>query len=53
MKCPYCDTEYTSERPCFCHPSAEPKRTAREEYYTKSVDEESICVNSHRGVRLD
>ena len=52
MRCPYCDTEYTTDRPCFCHP-AEPKRTPREEYYTKSPAEEPICVNSHRGVRLD
>ncbi len=20
MHCPYCDTEYSNERPCFCHP---------------------------------
>ncbi len=51
MRCPYCNTEYTNEHPCFCHP-AEPKRTASEEYHTKP-EEETICVNSHRGVRLD
>ena len=23
MTCPYCHTEYTPERPCFCHPARE------------------------------
>ena len=54
MECPYCHTEYTSERPCFCHtPAEQPKRSPREEYYTASPAEDRICVNSHRGVRLD
>ncbi|HEY5163800.1 MAG TPA: hypothetical protein VII81_12390 [Terriglobales bacterium] len=53
MHCPYCHTEYTTERPCFCQPLADPKKTAREEYYTRSSAEETICVNSHRGARLD
>jgi len=22
MICPHCDTEYTVERPCFCHPQS-------------------------------
>lgn len=53
MRCPYCNTEYSDERPCFCQPSPQGKRSVREEYYTRTSDEESISVNSHRGARLD
>lgn len=53
MHCPYCNTEYNDERPCFCQPPAKDKRTPREEYYTRSSAQESVCVNSHRGIRLD
>ena len=53
MRCPFCNTDYTAERPCFCHPQQEPKRTAREEYYTHSSEEEPIALNEDRGARLD
>ena len=53
MRCPYCHTEYTSEKPCFCQPAdPQPRKTPREEYYTRSPAED-VCINTHRGVRLD
>jgi hypothetical protein len=52
MRCPYCNTEYTSDHPCFCHPSAQAKPT--EEQPTSFPETfPSIAWNSHRGVRLD
>lgn len=53
MHCPYCNTEYNDERPCFCQPPAKEKRSAREEYYAQSSAQEPVCVNSHRGIRLE
>ncbi len=33
MICPYCDTEYTPDNPCFCHPKVE-ARPAHPEKFT-------------------
>ena len=52
MRCPYCNTDYTHDHPCFCHPPAQAKPV---EDQPASFPETfpSIAWNSHRGVRLD
>jgi hypothetical protein len=52
MRCPYCNTDYTHDHPCFCHPPAQNK--AMEEQPVSFPETfPSVAWNSHRGVRLD
>ncbi len=54
MRCPYCNTEYTTDHPCFCHPAV-PIKPAEEEHMlsAESSPTTTVAWNSHRGVRLD
>ncbi|MBZ5630888.1 MAG: hypothetical protein LAO06_18685 [Acidobacteriia bacterium] len=54
MLCPYCNTEYTNEHPCFCHPPVASR--SGEQHPMRAVDDcptFPIAWNSHRGARLD
>ena len=54
MLCPYCNTEYTHDYPCFCHPAL---HTAPADEQGPSPTEDfshsNVSWNAHRGVRLD
>ncbi|MFI5087221.1 MAG: hypothetical protein ACHP7I_02405 [Terriglobales bacterium] len=52
MRCPYCNTDYTHDHPCFCHPATQAK-PVEEQPASFPETFPSIAWNSHRGVRLD
>ncbi len=55
MVCPYCQFEYTSEQPCFCHPASEDQPDDRSDmmFVKVSAEGEPIFSNTSRGNRLD
>jgi hypothetical protein len=52
MRCPYCNTDYTHDHPCFCHPATQAK-PVEEQPASFPETFPGIAWNSHRGVRLD
>ncbi len=55
MVCPYCQFEYTTDQPCFCHPAREDKTEDFVNVVAAQVasDGEPIFGNTTRGNRLD
>ena len=52
MYCPYCHTEYSSERPCFCQPAAELERQKIEALSHLPL-QHPVAINTHNGARVD
>jgi len=50
MYCPYCHTEYSPERPCFCHP---PNEKENPKALSSLPLRHPVAVNTHNGARVD
>lgn len=50
MLCPYCDMEYTADRPCFCQPVF--RETAASSRGTEASPEDSFEVRQALRIRV-
>lgn len=52
MFCPYCHTEYSNERPCFCQPPVQKSEEAINTLSSLPL-QHPVAVSANNGARVD